>query len=313
MKVIYPSACIMSELEIMTIPQRIERCGRICYKSEDRITEDSAHAFIKRVIAAGHHSVLEMASLTLNVTAAPESINEFYALLPKYLTIDCLMPEGILITGSIRAFRELYQFVGCSTLAAGILQALNGRYPLLFSGMSSPTRQAVVVNEVSPSNLLMMSDVIILRHRRVAAKFVINRAVSHEMVRHRPCSFLQESQRYCRYNMDKFGGEITVIAPCFFPEDSMEYVAWYRACNKAEAIYMTLLDSTTPQAARTVLPNSTKTELIVYASLEQWRHMFELRTAPAADPSMREVMIPLLDQFLGMWPQYFDSISASGN
>jgi len=312
MKVISPSSRIMSELEVMTIKQRIETCGRLCYKSEDKITESSADKFIKNVIDRGHNSVMEMASLTLDVSGTSSSINEFYGLLPKYLVIDWLHPEHILVTGSIRAFRELYQASGCSSLAAGILQALNGRYPDLFPGMAFPWRYAVTVREVNNSELNMMSDGFIFRHRKVAVKFIVNRAVSHEMVRHRPCSFLQESQRYCRYNLAKFGSEVTFVKPSvFFREDSMEYVEWYRAMCHAEIMYFKLLETSTPQAARTVLPNSTKTELIVYAALDQWWHMFNLRTSDACDPSMREVMIPLLDEFRGHWPSFFDNIEAA--
>ena len=155
----------------------------------------------------------------------------------------------------------------------------------------------------------MMADGLILRHRHVAAKFIVNRAVSHEIVRHRPDSFLQESQRYCRYSNAKFGGEVTFIKPCFWADDTMEYAEWYRACNRAEYIYLSLLDGgASPQAARTVLPNSCKTEIIVFASLTQWQHIFNLRTSAACDPSMVEVMRPLLDEFRSMWPSYFDFI-----
>ncbi len=308
MKVISPSARIMSELELMPIAQRIEACGRICYKSEDKVTSDSADRFVGDIIGRGHHSVLEMASLTLDVCSHSGAINEFYGLLPKYLTIDWLMPEHILITGSVRAFRELAPYSGCSTLAGGILQALHGKHPALFDDPFLQGRHTVTVREVSPSELCLMEDGFLMRHRRVAVKFVVNRAVSHELVRHRPCSFLQESQRYCRYSLAKFGSEVTFIKPMFYPEESIEYSNWYRACNRAEAIYLQLLETSTPQAARTVLPNSTKTEIIVYASLQQWQHMFELRTSPAADPSMREVMIPLLEEFRAMWPEYFDFV-----
>lgn len=313
MKVISPSALIMSDLDsgVITLAQRIERCGRLCYKSEDKITEDSAKQFIAKIIENGHNSVMEMASLTLHVTSTPAAIAEFFMIIPKYFAVDWLDTGQILITGSIRAFRDLYPFVGVSTLAGGMLQGLAGRYPDFFPGMAFSGRYATTVHEVNPSELLMMSDHIIFRHRKVAVKFIINRAVSHEMVRHRPCSFLQESQRYCRYSDKKFGSEVTFIKPCFFKEDSMEYVEWYRAMNRAELNYLKLLETSTPQAARTVLPNSTKTELITYASLDQWWHMFNLRTSPAADPSMREVMIPLLDDFRGFWPMHFDQIEAA--
>jgi thymidylate synthase (FAD) len=135
------------------------------------------------------------------------------------------------------------------------------------------------------------------RHRHIAVKFIVNRAVTHEIVRHRPCSFLQESQRYCRYSDDKFGSEVTFIKPMFFAEGSREYAIWQQAMVDTERMYLELLETSTPQAARTVLPNSCKTELIVYANLTEWKHIFKLRTTKAAEPSMREVMIPLQEDF----------------
>ena len=131
------------------------------------------------------------------------------------------------------------------------------------------------------------------KHRHVGVKFIVNRAVTHEIVRHRPCSFLQESQRYCRYSENKFGGEVTFIKPMFYEEGTPEYDMWKKAMEDTEQIYLKLLETSTPQAARTVLPNSCKTELIVYANLQEWKHIFKLRTTKAAEPSMREVMIPL--------------------
>ena len=135
------------------------------------------------------------------------------------------------------------------------------------------------------------------KHRHIAVKFIVNRAVTHELVRHRPCSFLQESQRYCRYSEDKFGSEVTFIKPVFWAEESEEYAVWQQAMEETERLYFKLLETSTAQAARTVLPNSCKTEIIVYANLEEWRHIFKLRCSKAAEPSMREVMVPLREEF----------------
>ncbi|NIP53526.1 MAG: FAD-dependent thymidylate synthase, partial [candidate division Zixibacteria bacterium] len=137
-------------------------------------------------------------------------------------------------------------------------------------------------------------------HLHVMARFVTNRAVSHEIVRHRPCAILQESQRYCRYSAGRFGNEVTFICPStFWKEDSPEYAMWERHCFTSEQLYLKLLkDGSSPQAARTVLPNSTKTELILYANIKQWKHIFKLRAENKdAEPSMREIMIPLQEQF----------------
>jgi thymidylate synthase (FAD) len=129
--------------------------------------------------------------------------------------------------------------------------------------------------------------------------------VTHELVRHRPCSFLQESQRYCRYSQDKFGNQVTFIRPLFFTLGSTEYKLWQQAMEETESLYLKLLETSTPQAARTVLPNSCKTEIIVYCNLAEWRHICRLRTSPAAEPSMREVMIPLETEIQKRYPQLF--------
>ncbi|MFA5985836.1 MAG: FAD-dependent thymidylate synthase [Parcubacteria group bacterium] len=141
------------------------------------------------------------------------------------------------------------------------------------------------------------------RHRFVAVKFIVNRAVTHELVRHRPCSFLQESQRYCNYGLDRFDKRVTFIKPLFFPEDSEEYQDWLEAVEFTAKKYFKLLKTSTPQAARTVFANSCKTEIIVFTNIEQWNHILHLRTSSAAEPSMREVMIPLQKAMQEMFPR----------
>jgi thymidylate synthase (FAD) len=137
---------------------------------------------------------------------------------------------------------------------------------------------------------------------------VVNRAITHEIVRHRPVSYLQESQRYCRYSQDKFGNEVTFIKPMFFEKGTDEYSLWEKAMQDTEEIYLKLLGTSSPQAARTVLPNSCKTELITFANLLEWLHIFKLRTSKGAEPSMREVMIPLLHRFQEKYPTIFNGI-----
>ncbi len=187
--------------------QHIEKIGRVCYKSEDKITEDgeSAKKFVKMIIDRGHEAMIEHSSLSV--------------------------------------------------------------------------------------------------------KFIVDRGVSHELVRHRIASFAQESTRYCNYSKDKFGKEITVIEPCFFSPLSDSYTFWKHAMESAEAYYFSLLESgATPQEARSVLPNSTKTEITVTANYREWRNFFRLRTAEAAHPQMREVTIPLLNELKSRIPVIFDNI-----
>ncbi|MBU4033715.1 MAG: FAD-dependent thymidylate synthase, partial [Proteobacteria bacterium] len=219
----------------------------------------------------------------------------------------------LLITGTIRAFRELARDYGKVKVIKGIAGYLADLYPLFFIDLA-PKRgwlpqDGVHVTRLSLGEVEALSADLLAKHRYVAVRIITNRAVTHEIVRHRPCSFLQESQRYCRYADDKFGNEITFIRPMFYTEGSSEYKLWEKAMLETEKIYLKLLATSTPQAARTVLPNSCKTEIIVFANLLEWLHIFRLRTPKNAEPSMREVMIPLAKAFQERFPTVFSDAS----
>lgn len=186
------------------IIRKIERCGRICYKSEDRITPDSARAFIKGIIARGHESVLE--------------------------------------------------------------------------------------------------------HEKITVVIVCDRGVSHEIVRHRIGAYSQESTRYCNYNSE--GKDVTFIKPLFFNDETkLNFQRWKKVMETAEHEYKMLVEEgASPQEARSVLPNSLKTEIAVTYDLREWRHFFKLRTAKTAQPQMREITIPLLVEFKRLIPVVFDDI-----
>ena len=205
MKIVNPHFEILGQVDGPAILQHIERCGRVCYKSEDKITETSAQTFVGNIIKRGHEAVLEHASVTV--------------------------------------------------------------------------------------------------------KFVVDRGVSHEIVRHRLAAYCQESTRYCNYSKDGFGGEITVIKPHYLEAGTRAFACWRGACETAESAYFSLLEwGGSPQEARAVLPNSLKTEVVMTANLREWRHFFTLRTAPAAHPQMREVAIPLLCRMQELIPVVFDDI-----
>lgn len=148
-----------------------------------------------------------------------------------------------------------------------------------------------------------------LEHSSLTVKFICDRGVSHELVRHRMASFAQESTRYCNYSQDKFGNEITVIAPCFLVEGTDPYMSWKASMCLAETGYFDLLDKgLSPQEARCVLPNSLKTEVVVTANYREWRHILDLRSDIAAHPQMRELMVPLLKELHERIPVVFDDI-----
>ena len=155
-----------------------------------------------------------------------------------------------------------------------------------------------------------------LEHQSISVKFIVDRGVSHELVRHRMASYAQESTRYCNYSKDKFGNELTFISPCFWSKSSREYEEWYAAMNSAEDIYFELIDwGVTPEQARTVLPNSIKTEIVMTANLREWRHFFKLRaigTTGKPHPQMLEVTVPLLAEFKALIPVVFDDLIVEG-
>lgn len=139
----------------------------------------------------------------------------------------------------------------------------------------------------------------VLEHSSISVRFIIDRGVSHELVRHRLCAFTQESTRYANYSKGKFNSEITVIKPCFFEEDTKDYDLWFHSCKVAEDTYLELIkNGRKPEEARSILPNSLKTEIVVTANVREWRHIFKLRTSVAAHPQMREIMNQLLKEFL---------------
>jgi thymidylate synthase (FAD) len=158
----------------------------------------------------------------------------------------------------------------------------------------------------------------VVEHQSVSVKFICDRGVSHELVRHRIASFSQESTRYCNYSKDKFDNQLTFIIPSWSriePEEgdqsnfglhSHGEILWLNAMQNSQDIYNSLIQAGwTPQEARSVLPNSLKTEIVVTANLREWKEIFRQRCSPAAHPQMRELMIPLRDKFEEVLPEIF--------
>lgn len=148
-----------------------------------------------------------------------------------------------------------------------------------------------------------------IEHVSITVRIVCDRGVSHELVRHRIASYAQESTRYVNYSKDKFGNEITVIKPCFWKTNPENYSIWEETMKNAESQYFKLLENgATPETARSVLPNSLKTEIVATMNLREWRHFFKLRADKAAHPQMREVAHMILRDFQRRIPVIFDDI-----
>lgn len=205
MRIIEPSFEILDEINGEELLKKIEKAGRVCYKSESNITQDSASKFITNIIKSGHESVIE--------------------------------------------------------------------------------------------------------HEKISVRIICDRGVTHEIVRHRIASYSQESTRYCNYANEKFGKELTLIKPIFWEKDSEEYMCWFETMQKIEDSYNFLIEKgVKPQEARSLLPNSLKTEIIVTMNLREWRHFFKLRTSLRAHPQMREIACAILDEFKKKIPVVFDDI-----
>lgn len=162
------------------------------------------------------------------------------------------------------------------------------------------------------SNLVKSKHEAMLEHSILTVLFVVDRGVSHEIVRHRMASFAQESTRYCNYTKGKFGGELTFIKPFTIEQDSPEYIDWHNAMYEAELDYNHMIAcGVQPQIARSVLPNSLKTEIVMTANYREWRHFFELRalgTTGAPHPQIKQVALPLLKEVQSKIPIIFDDL-----
>lgn len=157
-------------------------------------------------------------------------------------------------------------------------------------------------------NIIKRGHEAVLEHVSITVKFICDRGVSHEIVRHRIASYCQESTRYCNYSKDKFGNEITVIKPCFYEEKSIGFSEWYASCKMSEIYYFALLYEGKAEQARSVLPNSLKTEIVMTTNIREWRHFFKLRCSKAAHPQMRQVAMMLFEQMKSKYPVFFEDI-----
>lgn len=267
MKITNPSATIIDYGD-MGLLERIELAGRLCYKSEDKIAPGTAKPFVDGCLKKKHMSVLEMAMITFQYPIEyGHPISKYCAI--SYFGID------IIVTCSLRV------------LVDSKCDFLLKQLPI---GVDVGYKPSTIKVTLDPEPGFTPDW---KKHVHKAVRFIVDRSCSHELVRHRPIQILQESQRYVRY------GDLEVIKPLYYPEGTYEYGLWLESMLHAEDTYNKLLNKSSPQAARKVLPNSTKTELIILASIEQWEHMFKLRTSPGADPTMREVMVPLEEEFKG--------------
>jgi len=164
--------------------------------------------------------------------------------------------------------------------------------------------------EIFVKNLLKMGHESVLEHVSISVRFICDRGVTHELVRHRLAAYTQESTRYCNYS----GGAIKFIKPLFYKKGTKEYSLWYQSCLFSAKVYASLIkQGSKPQEARSVLPNSLKTEIVATFNLRQWRHVLKMRCQKAAHPQIREIMIPVLQKFQRKIPVIFDHLIIKKN
>jgi thymidylate synthase (FAD) len=158
-------------------------------------------------------------------------------------------------------------------------------------------------------NIIKKGHESVLEHEKITVLIICDRGISHEIVRHRIASYSQESTRYCNYTDEKFGSELTFILPCFCENNEKLLNIWKNQMKNIEETYFEMLkQKASPQEARSILPNSLKTEIVVTMNIREWRHFFNLRTTAKAHPQMREISIPLLNRFKEFMPVFFDDI-----
>ena len=276
MKLIKPTVEIIRQekYDLLHIFKFIELAGRTCYKSENKITEDSASEFVDRMVKSGHGAMLEHGTIYLTIPISDISDPTIY----KYI---------------LNPYSKIF---------------------IDFTNSYITTNYRVLIENNWLDDLKYISEPYLFHTKRTTVKFICDRGVSHEFVRHRVFSFAQESTRYCNYTKDKFDSELTFIIPCWIKdikEDNyysfIDYHSdnidgskeWYDSCLNAEKVYFALIedDNWKPQEARSVLSNSLKTALIMTGFDSDWQNFFKLRCAPNAHPQAKELANMLKDKF----------------
>lgn len=294
MKLIKPSFKIWNQpAGLEGVYKQIEKVGRVCYKSEDKMTEDSAKPFVERMTKSGHGAMLEHGTVYLKVTNKGLSLDNYdkNQVENKYIS----NPYSKVIFGKYPKYNSYEEK----------LEATQEVY--------ITTNYRVLVENGWLDDLQYICEPTEFHEKRVTVKFICDRGVSHEFVRHRVMSFAQESTRYCNYSKDKFGNELTFIQPCWLDDERLKLYGPYHTVirdkspesifianlNNAERDYLDLIGlGWKPQEARAVLPNSLKTELVVTGFVSDWKHFFFLRTPMNAHPQARELAIPLQEEFI---------------
>lgn len=332
MKVIEQNAVLLDTTG-MTPYQIIERVGRTCYKSEENITEDSAPKFVARLYRDGHHAMLEFGYVYVKIT----DLDLLNFIIDTSETSYLRYIENYVV-GSLRAFYDWLKYLfnasqkyesthdfveECKTELLDFIWGLSELYPEIFHAMYDEfcaefdenhhySDHDIKAEDVTNPFKFMSREEFIKSMKNDCVEdcclshmlphvmlFTTDRGITHELVRHRPCSFAMESTRYCNYGKDKFGGELTIIAPCFANTGDAGSIRarnliWELGMEEAEKNYLRLLQfGATPEQARDALPHAVKADLWMCATEDEWQHIINLRyheNTGKAHPKMTALM-----------------------
>lgn len=321
MKIIKQSAHLLNTTG-MTQYQVIERVGRTCYKSEDKVTDDSARKFVASLATSGHHAMIEFGFIYLKLTEI--DFHEWFVMNKP----DFIRNIDNYVVGNMRAFYDWYKglldgkwFFGPDADQEGfldLLQILSMAYPDVYKDLYNKIHEKFdytfddsdcpTPDEVCYPFKLMSAEEFYADYKQPRyipdllkyitphiVMFTTNRGVTHEMVRHRPCSYAMESTRYCNYSKGKFGEELTIIEPMKEIRDNPEaYERWMKDTKADEESYMWFVNhGISAQTARGRLPHDIKADLWVCAFEDEWQHIINLRmhgTTGAPHPQIKELM-----------------------
>ena len=258
---------------LQDIYEQIELAGRTCYKSEDNMTDTSAKDFVNRMVASKHYAMLEHGTVYLKFTD-----NAVRTIIIDHIKCDEYLYDD-------------YTYNKYSDI--------NSRSNVGNTDWYVTTNYRVLVENNWLDDLQYLCEPTEYHEKRITTRFICDRGVSHELVRHRVFSFAQESTRYCNYSKDKFGKELTFIKPSWWKEEDNEVATLYiQPWRNIENCYLTLIENgIKPQDARAILPNALKTEVVMTGFESDWHHFFELRCAKAAHPDMQKLANELKGKF----------------
>ena len=278
---------------IENIKKHIEKCGRTCYKSEDKITDTSAEQFVEGILKSGHESVIEHANLIFNVENNGDNLNKIRALASKVKGLNYLqLPEGLLVSGNMRTFRDISR-LGYNDFdewfcknSLDVFANKDHHVHYLDGEINLRKVQHLGKNDTRDD----------LNH--ITIHMITNLSCYKDITRHRLASFSIESTRFCNYSKGKYGSELTILKPVNLDQGTPEYAEWLACMQDTEKHYMKMCElGCRADQSRLCLPHSIKADVIMTADITEWKHIFNLRCDKAAHPDVRKVMLSALELF----------------